>query len=877
MKNNGSPHSSGPPRYAERILRYLFPDGEIFTTLGDMEEIFRNVAAERGIRRARLWYWFQLFKAVPYRIAGFFLMDIPLFVLSLRIMIRSLQKNKVFSFLTIFALTLGLSSFLLIYIYARYESTYDSFHPGHRNIFRVRLQSPDEKGWPAPGFPLAPALESQIPDIELAAQYCHAFEPLIKINGQLYKTAGKFADENFLRVFHFPLFRSIDRPLLDPYTVILTESAAERFFGKEDPLGKPMAFNIRGESCDLTVTGVLANPPLNTHFDFDLLISFSTTEALPKFNALMEAVSYGLTATYVKLHEESSFRDCAEKISGLLRSHSPEAATDDGIGCDLQPITDIHQRPDNKDNSSVRSLTLYLALGFIILIIACINYVNLATARSAIRMREIGIRKTIGAQRRQLMRQFIGEALFLTGISFVISIILLGLALPVMNRLLTMDININLFFESTLWLETLGIVMIVGIASGIYPAAFLSSFKPVRILKGTIPSPEMMGSRPSRLRNALVVLQFSVSVVLICVMLFIQQQVRYIRTMDSGFDRENIVEAWVPDNATAVKNKLLRNPKILGITRASNVVKLSSRNDSSEEFGDHIRYAPAPGSPEEFRAHHICCDSEFLNVFRIPLIAGRNFSVNMNEGQSVIINETFARRLGQENPIGKRIQVSLWVNGERKWEDFFIVGMVKDFHHMPLTQTIKPFYLTYTSSNFMLLYAKIQGDDVANVMASIQKTVQEFNPDRLLPIEFLEDRISGIYKTEENQSALFSLFSALAVLIACLGLLGLAAFTAEKKTKEIGIRKVLGAHTAQLFLMLSKDFGRLVVLANAIGWPLGYYFVSRWMANFAYHVPVLPWTFLLTGVLVFAAVVLTSGTQIIRVSRTNPADILRHE
>lgn len=283
-------------------------------------------------------------------------------------------------------------------------------------------------------------------------------------------------------------------------------------------------------------------------------------------------------------------------------------------------------------------------------------------------------------------------------------------------------------------------------------------------------------------------------------------------------------------------------------------------------------------SIEEFRAHHVRCDSEFLDVFKIPPISGRNFSDTLNESTSVIVNETFARRLGPGNPIGKRIQVSSWLNDEEHWEDFFIVGMVKDFHHKPLTQTIKPFFLTHSSSsNTFVLYAKIQGEDIADTMAFIKKAVQEFNPDDLKPIGFLDERIREIYKTEENQSILLSAFSSLAVLIACLGLFGLAAFTAEQKTKEIGIRKVLGAHTGQLFLMMFQDFGRLTVLAIAVGCPLGYYFVSRWMANFAYHIPILPWTFLLTGVLVLAAVILTSGTQIIRVSRVNPADILRHE
>lgn len=866
MEKYHSPDNPNPPQLAERIFRRLFPDSEIFTTLGDLEEIFLNIVAEKGLRKARLWYWCQLVKALPHRLLGFFFMDIPMFALSLKIVARNLRKNKAFSFLNIFALTLGLSCFLLIFFYTRYEFTYDSFHPDHQSIFRIRLQDSQVKDQASAAFPLAPALEAQIPEIELPVQFCYAFDPLVKIENQLYRSAGKFADESFLKIFHFPVRYAIDRPLAEPYAVVLTESAATRFFGNADPMGKTLSFIIRGEPCELTVSGIMADLPRNTHFDFDLLMSFPTTEALPKFKALMEAVSYRLTATYIKLQKNTSVYDCEEKISRLLMSH-----------CDLQPITDIHLRPDNKDNSAIRSLFLYLSLGVIILIIACMNYVNLATARSSMRMREIGIRKTIGAQRHQLIKQFIGEALILTGISFVFSLFLLWSSLPVFNRFLNMDIGLNLFIQDSLWLETIGIVFIVGIASGAYPALVLSAFKPVRILKGMAQIPGMTGFRPSRLRNILVVMQFTVSVVLICVMLFIHQQVRYIKTMDTGFDRSGIIEAWVPENAVAVRDGLLRNSKILGVTMASNTVTLSNRKNSGEESMDIIKYLLDSGSHEELRAHHVQCDSEFLDVFRIPLIAGRNFSGNLNESRSVIINEALARLLGPDSAIGKRIQIQRWVDDEEMAKDLVIIGIVKDFHHQPLTQTIKPLMLTHTGSNFMSFYVKIQAEDMANTLAFVRETVREFNPDRLLTINFLDERISSIYRTEENQSVLLLVFSMLAVLIACLGLFGLAAFTAERKTKEIGIRKILGAQTGQLFLMLSKNFGRLSAVANVIGWPLGYYFVSRWMANFAYHVQILPWTFLLTGVLVLMAILITSGTQIIRVARTNPSDTLRHE
>jgi putative ABC transport system permease protein len=866
MDKYRSPDHQRPPRLAELIFRRLFPDSEIFTTLGDLEEIYNNISAEKGLRNARLWYWRQLVRALPHRLLGFFSLDMPMFALSIKIMARSLRKNKVFSFLNVFALTLGLSCFFLILLYARYEFTYDSFHPDYQCLYRIHLQDSEEKDQSSAAFPLAPILEAQIPEIDLTAQFCYAFDPLIKIENQLYRSRGKFADDNFLRIFHFPARMAIDHPLAEPFAVVLTESAAARFFGNDDPMGKILSFIIRGESCELTVTGVLEDLPKNTHFDFDLLISFPTTEVLPKFKALMEAVSYRLTATYIKLHINTSVQNCEEKISRLLT-----------FPCDLQPITDIHLWPDNNDKSFIRALFLYLSLGVIILAIACINYVNLATSRSSIRIKEIGIRKTIGAQRHQLIKQFIGEAVILTGISFVFSLVLLWAGLPVFNRLLNKDIGFHLFMKNSLWLETLGIVLMVGIASGSYPALALSSFKPVRVLKGMAQTSRLTGFRLSQLRNFLVVMQFTVSVVLICVMLFIHQQVRYIETLDTGFDRSRIIEAWVPENAPAVRDELLRNSKILGVTMASNAVALSNRKNSGEEFMDEIKYFPDSGSPDVLRAHHVQCDHTFLDVFSIPLVAGRNFSSYVSESYSAIINETFARKLGPDNAIGKRIQIQRWVDDQEKTVDLEIIGIVKDFHNQPLTQTIKPLLLSYTENNFMTLYAKIQDEDMPDTLAAVRLIVRKFNPDRVLPINFLDERLAGIYKAEENQRTVILAFSMLAVLIACLGLFGLAAFTAEQKVKEIGIRKILGAHTGQLFLMLIRDFGRLSAVASMIGWPLGYYFVRRWMANFAYHVQIHPWPFLLTGLLVLAVILTTSGTQIIRVARTNPADTLRHE
>ena len=378
-----------PPRIPERIFQFFFPDSEIYTTLGDLEEIFKHTAAQKGIQKARFWYWGQLLKAIPHRIIGFIFLDIPMLLLSLKILVRNLRKNKVFSFLNLFALTFGLTCFFLIYFYTRYEFTYDSFHRDFQRIYRVRARNISNAGFSSTAAFFASAMENQIPEIEATAQYGHAFEPVVKMGQEKFQTRAKFADENFLKLFHFPSSKKskmADRPFSEPYTAVLTETCAQRFFGSEDPLGKSFLSIIRGEQAELTVTGILSDPPQNTHFDFDFLISFSTSQALPRFKALQEAVSYRLTTTYVKLRKNASVKNCLEKICGIVDRIYPEARSA-GVTRDLQPVTEIHLRPDNFDNAYTRSLYFYLALGTLILLIACINYVNLSTARSTLRMR----------------------------------------------------------------------------------------------------------------------------------------------------------------------------------------------------------------------------------------------------------------------------------------------------------------------------------------------------------------------------------------------------------------------------------------------------------------------------------------------------------
>ncbi len=836
------------------------------STSGDLEELFQAEAAARGQRRARRWYRLQLLKALPSRLLAVFVLDLPMFIVALKIMFRGLRKHKVFSTLNLLALSLGLTCFFLIFLYVRYESTYDSFHPDSGRIYHLRLDYERGSNGPkVPGFTRG-FLESRIPEVEAAAQTCHAFGPVIKIGKAKFEIRGLFAGEEFLRMFRFPLVRGENRALAEAGQVLLTESAARRLFGPENPVGQPLDFFIRGENCRLTLAGILADPPSNTHFDFEVLISYPTTRTLPDFARLLQILQNSLPRTYVKLRRQAAVADARDKIAALLNSQGAGSGSPSSVRCALQPISDVHLRPNGKDESdSSRVLPLFLLLSVLILTVGVINYVNLATSRSSLRGREIGIRKTIGARRRQLVRQFLGEAVILTAVSFLISLAVLVFLLPVFNRVMERDIRLGQLLGGASGLEAAAILLLVGAAAGFYPAVFLSSFRPERILRGA----EIGGGGASRLRNGLVVVQFAAAVVLVVLSLFVRGQVRYILRGDENRDGSLVVETWAADPQNRLmRQRLLENPKVSGAALTSNQVFLSNRGVLSEKWGKVEFINGAERVPLEGGVFHLRCDGSFLPLFNIPLLAGRNFDERRDERASALVNETLARRLGPGDATGRTLRI--------EDREITIIGIVEDFHFQPFHTAIGPILLTF-GEEFGLLYIKFKNASPGEALAAVKAAADEFFPDDAPETGFLDDRVASLYQEEIRQAALLTFFATLAVVIAGLGIIGLAAFSVERRTREMGIRKALGAGTGTLFWLLAGRFAGLLALALAVGGPVSFYFANRWMAGFAYHIPVRLEIFLLAGAGMMAMVLLTSGTQVLKIAQIDPAKTLRHE
>ncbi len=858
--------SSRPPKFSAWVFRKLFSDRGMDTTTGDLEEVFLAEAEAGGPRRARRWYRIQLLRALPHRLLGFVFLDIPMFVISLKIMARSLKRHKAFAALSLLALTVGLACFFLIFLYARYESTYDSFHPDAGRVYRLMLEDAPGDNEREVAGPAQHALESAIEEVEATTRTCRGFDPLVKVGTAKFETAGLFVDDSFFRMFRFPLVQGREMSMSEPGQVILSERTAHNFFGDEEPFGRVLDFVIRGEACRLTVSGIVANPPANTHFVFDLLISYPTTRSLPQFKRFLEATRDRFPVTYVKIRRLASVRAAEGKIAAVLDPPSGGARSGAGLRSKLQPLSDVHLRPDGKNDSAVRALRLFLALSVLVLLVAVVNHVNLATARSGLRRQEIGIRKAIGAQRRQLVRQFVGEAVVLTAAAFLAAAAVLVITLPAFGRMMERDLRPSDLLRPTGALEVAAVVLLVGLAAGFYPAFLLSSFRPSRVLKegdrGNASSP--------LLRNALVVVQFAAAVALVVISLFVNGQVRFIRDRDPGFEKGGVVETWAfQQSALLIKQRLLQHPAVAGVTMASNTISLSNRGPLNPNWGQ-VSFSPGPGrEPLTINAFRLWCDPDFPAVFNIRVIAGRGFSEAKDEGPSALVNETLARRLGPGDPTGKTVRV--------EDKDYSVIGIIKDFHFQPLHAAIGPALLVPTKDNFGILYAKFKDIPPSEALAVVQSATDEFIPEESHAPIFLEDRMAAFYRSENKQAALMSVFSTLAVVIAGLGLFGLAAFAVERRTREIGIRKVLGARTGRLFLLISSGFVRLLAVATVIGWPAAFYFADRWMSNFAYHVPVRIGTFLMAAAGMLVMTFLVSGTQVVRISLIDPVRTLKHE
>jgi putative ABC transport system permease protein len=883
-----SPRDPRPPRLSERLLESTANRGDSAAIAGDIAEEFHRRAAAHGPRRARLWYRLFVLRSLPSFVRHTVAWSLTMFKNYLTIALRVMRRHKAFTFINLAGLAVGMACSVMIGLYVVHESGYDRFHANAPRIFRVYADINDDDGdfvgaWTPP--PLAKALLQDFPEVEEAARYsAWPREFLITAREKSFLEGGiKFADASFFRMFSYPfIFGDAATALEEPGTIVLSRRVAEKYFGHDDPVGQAMTIKDIGR--DYRVTGVIEDPPPTSHFRFDAVASIVSTRQSAETS--WTGNSY---FTYVLLREGASAAALEAKLPDFARRrYGPQFFEDTGVryedyyakdgrhfGFRLEPLTDIHLGARVNDNLSLKGnashLRLLSAVAFFILLIAAINFMNLATARFAHRSREVGVRKVLGSERRQLVVQFLGESLLLSVLALVIAVGAMALVLPAFGRLAGRPLAFGDIFSGGFPLLLAGVALAVGLAAGSYPALFLSSFAPQATIKGRFAA---RGKGHARLRRGLVLVQFAVGFAVLFGTGVIAMQMRFLASRDLGFDKERVVvinraNALGP-SADAFETELLSHPGILKISRTESL--------PGRHFDDNGHVLEGALSTDERPLLTTYVDDRFADLLGLKLAAGRFFrrDVGTDATSAVVINRTAARELGLAEPVGKRFHKQY--GGAKEGEFVTIIGVLEDFHIASLHTDVRPMILRPLSpAEWRLTSVKVRGEGLPATLALIERTWKQHTGGQPFQYSFLDQDFGALYDIERRAGKIFSAFSALAVLVACLGLYGLVSFSAEQRTREIGIRKALGASMSGLAGLLSREVIALVGIAVVVASPPAFFLARQWLRDFAYRAPIRPWMFVATAAAVLAVAFLSVAYRALRAAAANPVETLRNE
>jgi len=777
----------------------------------------------------------------------------------LKIALRNISKYKTYSFINILGLAVGMACTIIILLWIQNELRYDRFHENADNIYRVLRVWPEKNSYSIAGpGPLAVALKDEYPEIKNSARIFHNVRRPLQFEDKVFQVKVCGVESSFVDIFTFPFVKgNPENSFSDPNFIILTEETARKYFGDEDPIGKIMYFEWWTRWLEFHVTGVVKNVPSNSHLQFDILIPFSFVTAS---GMKIDTWDVGAYHSYVQLEENVDLEGVNQKISGTLKRHYP----DSNANIELEHLLNIHLY-NYFGGGPILYIYIFRTIGLFILIIACMNFMNLSTARSLNRAKEVGMRKVVGSRRMQLIGQFLGESVLLALLALVIAVILVQLLLPLINNLL--DKNLTLHYSGALILSLIGIAVITGIISGSYPSFFLSSFRPVTVLKGDIRT----GSKSPLFRKVLVITQFVISVLLIIGAIMVYKQLDYIQKKELGFEKEHIINFQMGgsfyDKYETIKQELQKHPNILSVAQTN----FSFRGGFA---ASHVNWEGKQNN-ENITLAIRSVDFDFQEMFDVEMVQGRFFSRDFQTDvwQSFILNESAVKFMGLESPIGKQFSCDLpFAEGKGK-----IIGVVKDFHFRSLHSEIAPLILVIHPWWYTDAYIKIRSEKIPNTLAVIQNKLKEFVPEFPFELHFLDEEVDQLYQTEQRAGILVRYGTFLALFIACLGLFGLTAFTTEQRTKEIGIRKVLGASVPGIIRILTKEFTKWIIVANLIALPIAWYVMSKWLQNFAYRINIGWWILLSAGVLALVIALVTVSYQSIKAALANPVESLRYE
>jgi putative ABC transport system permease protein len=777
---------------------------------------------------------------------------------------RNLLHNKTFSLINIFGLALGMTCSLLIMLWVKDELRTDKFHENDKRLYRVmenQFYSGDISTFDATPGILAENIVKDIPEIQLASQILWEEQPLFTVGNHFDKEKGRYVQKDFLKMFSFGLSKGNSASALArPDAVVISKKLADKYFPGEDPVGKLIKIDSKE---NVIVTGVLEEIPKSSSLKFDFLMSY---DLWWKKNDWAKEWGNNGPRCYVMLAPNTSVDKVNAKIKNYIKSKDKKSNVDLFLQNYGESYLYSNWENGKQNGGRIEYVRIFTIVAIIILLIACINFMNLATARSLRRAREIGVRKVVGAGKPQLIGQFIGESLFVSFLAMCLSLLIVALLLPSFNRLTEKDLAINLSDPSFL-LTILILILITGVTSGFYPALFMSSLRPIIVLKGIL----KFKSGATYFRKALVVFQFALSIILILGMIIIYRQIDYIHNKNLGFAKSDLLymplEGELQKNFMTFKQELLKQPGIKSI---------SSAQSSPLETGSSTSGIKWPGKDTTklilFSNNPITYD--YIKTMGIELVKGRDFGPDYSlDTMNYLINEAAARKIGYKDPVGKELTM---------WDDKgVIIGLMKDYHHNSLHVPIEPLILRLFKKSWKTYWGNViirtEAGKTKQAIASMEKVFKQFNPGFPFKYYFTDEEISKNYKAEYTVSKLSRYFAFLAIFISCLGLFGLVTFTTEQRTKEIGIRKVLGASVPGIVQMLSKDFLKLVFIAAAIAFPVAWWAMHKWLADFAYRIDIGWWVFIVAGVSAVLIALITISFQAIKAAIANPVKSLRTE
>jgi len=870
IKNN----KPNPPKIASWILYRISKPEDRFGVMGDFEEIHSEKASKYGNLRAWFWYWRQIFRSLPLFTKNYVYWSTTMLKSYIKIALRNIKREKIYSAINISGLSLGFASCLLIMLYISDEISYDKHYQYADRIYRV-VENIDVNGSMlelaiTPG-PWAPAFKAEIPLIEEFTRIALLGDLVITARDKnFYENRFFLADPYILEMFDIRLSAGdVNNALSVQNTIIITGEIAQKYFGDLNPIGQVITVD---ETNLFTVTGVLDDRDVKSHFDFDFLASLSSISNIRnRNNEIVDVLSESNWRafnfySYLLLADEKDTKEVEMQMIDVLKRNINEGITDEPY---LQPVKNIHLYSkigaDFAVNGDIKYIYIFAVSALLILLIAVINFISLSTARAVKRSKEVGIRKVVGAERSQLIKQFIGESIGFSGIALVLSLLIVTAVMPLFNSLAEKNFSLNVLINSNLIMLFIAFSILLGIVSGSYPAFILSSFKPVNVLKSKFSGSTSLFS----FRKIIVVAQFSITIIILIAMGVVHSQLKFLNEIDLGFDKEHVLvlraqEDITPSAVSSMKTAFNRLPSVINNTFSTSVPGYGGRAATFRTQDD-----PERGN-FVWAINEI--DFDYFKTLGVEMVEGRDFSkeYSTDPTSAIIINEEAKTVLGWDIAMGKIVTTENGKTGP-------IIGVVKNYNFKSLHSKIEPIVLHISSRRIRKISLRITSDNIPGTIENVRAVWKETLPDVPFDYTFLDENFAGLYKSEKRLSDIFSVFSSMGMFLACLGLFGLSSFASEQRTREIGIRKVLGASVKSILVLLIRDFSKWIVVAAFISAPIAYYISQKWLEGFAYRIDLSVLLFFGAGFVTLAIAVITITAQSIKAAISNPVDTLKYE